>query len=186
MQTMGQKRLFTADEYLRMGEAGILKEGDRVELINGEIIRMSPIGIRHIACVDRANMLFAGALQGRAIVSVQNPVRLSEYTEPQPDIVILRPRADYYSFSRHTPADVFLMIEVADSSLEYDSQAKLLLYALSGISEVWIEDLRNDQLLVHRNPEGDRYTTSQAMRRGDSISPLAFPDLTTRIEDLLG
>ena len=107
METEVTKKLFTVDEYYRMAEAGIFDEDSRVELIEGEIIEMSPLGNRHVACVNRANTLLASALAGRAIVSVQNPLRLSNYTEPQPDIVLLRPRSDYYRSKRLSPEDTF-------------------------------------------------------------------------------
>jgi Uma2 family endonuclease len=156
MQAEVTKKLFTADEYYRMSEAGILTENDRVELIEGEIIEMSPIGNRHAACVDRATELFISALQGKAIVSVQSPVRLNEYNEPQPDIVVLRRRGDYYESQRRTAEDTLMLIEVSDS-LHYDVKVKLPIYARTGIPEVWIENLTEDILLICRNPVGNRY-----------------------------
>ena len=152
MQAEVTKKLFTADEYYRMLEAGILTEDDRVELIEGEVIEMSPIGNRHAACVDRATELFISALQGKAIVSVQNPVRLNNYNEPQPDIVVLRRRDDYYESQRRTAEDTLLLVEVSDTTLRYDVNIKLPIYARTAISEVWIENLPEDVLVVCRNP----------------------------------
>ena len=180
------KKLFTVDEYYRMVDAGILREDDRVELIEGEIIEMSPIGQKHMACVDRANDIFTSSFKGRALVSVQNPLRLNSYNEPQPDIVVLKPRADYYASKPHTPEDTFLVLEVSDTTLRYDTNVKLPIYAAGGVSEVWIENLQEDLLLVSRDPAAKTYNTQLTLRRGDSVSPLAFPDVVFQIEDLLG
>ncbi len=180
------KKLFTVDDYYRMVDAGILGENDRVELIEGEIVEMSPIGRKHMACVDRANDLFTSSFKGRALVSVQHPLRLNDYNEPQPDIVVLKPRADYYASKSHTPEDTFLVVEVSDTTLRYDRNVKLPLYAATGVFEVWIENLKEDLLLVCREPAGKTYKIELTLQRGDSVSPLAFPDVVFKIEDLLG
>jgi len=180
------KKLFTVDEYYRMAEAGIIAEDDRVELIEGEIIEMSPIGLKHMSCVDRANDLFTSAFKGRALISVQHPLRLNNYNEPQPDIVVLKPRADYYASKPHTPEDTFLVIEVSDTTLRYDVNVKLPIYAALGISELWIENLQKDLLLICRDATGKSYKTQLILRQGDSISPIAFPDVVFKVEDLLG
>jgi len=177
---------FTADEYEQLGRVGIFTEDDRVELIEGEIIEMSPIGRRHMACVDRATDVFTSCLKGKALISVQNPLRLNNYNEPQPDIVVLKPRADYYASKSHTPEDTFLVLEVSDTSLGYDINVKLPIYAAAGIAEVWIENLREDLLLVCRDPAGRGYSAQLTLRRGDSISPVAFPIVVLKLEDLLG
>src|SRR5215510_13348229 len=145
------KRLFTVDDYYRMAEAGILKAGDRVELIEGEIVEMSPIGNRHAGCVNRANDLFTFLFRGKAIVTVQNPARLNKYNEPQPDLILAKPRADYYASGHPTGEDIFLMVEIADTTLRKDRNIKLPIYARLGIPEVWIGDLGHDQLLVFRH-----------------------------------
>jgi Uma2 family endonuclease len=182
MQTEVEKRLFTADEFYRMADAGIFGEDDRVELIEGEILQMSAINQRHFSCVNRANDVFTAAFKGRAIVSVQNPLRLNNYNEPMPDIVLLKPRADYYASERHTPADTLLVVEVSDTTIRYDQKIKLPLYAAAGIQEVWIENLQADVLLVCRDGVGKELT----LRRGDSVSPIAFPEMTFKVENLLG
>ena len=180
------KKLFTVDEYYRMVDAGILKAKDRVELIEGEIIEMSPIGHRHEVCVIRATDFLTAALRGKAIVSVQNTLRLNNYNEPQPDIVVLKWRADYYAPKRFTPDDSLLVIEVSDTSVRYDTKIKLPIYAATGVAELWVENLQKDLLLVCRDPAGKNYRTQLTFGRGDSVSPLAFPDVTFRVDDLLG
>ena len=185
MQTEAAKKLFTVDQYHRMATAGIFTEEDRVELIEGEILEMPPAGSRHIVCVNRANALFSSQLPGHAIISVENPVRLSDYTEPQPDVVLLKPRADYYTAKHLSAEDTFLVIEIAENSLKYDRNFKLHLYARSGVPEVWIEDLQRNFVLVYREPLADSYASSLTLRRGDSLSPLAFPSIVINVNDLL-
>lgn len=180
------KRLFTAEEYQRMGEAGILSKKDRVELIEGEIIQMSPIGHPHWVSVGRITVFFIEAFGRNAFVSIQGPIRLSEWTEPEPDCVVFKPRADFYKAKRPTPDDVLFIVEVADSFLSYDKKVKVPLYAKAGIPEVWIADLKNDQLLVFRELAEGKYATQRKLTRGESISPMAFPDITFRVEDILG
>lgn len=178
------RRRFTVDEYHRMAKAGILHEDDRIELLDGEIIEMAPIGDRHAMCVnDLSAWAFAG-VAGRAIVSVQNPVRLSSGSEPQPDLALLRPRPDRYGKGLPGPGDVFLLIEVADTTLRYDRQRKLPRYAQAGIPELWIVDLPAERILVHRSPHQGRYQRTAVVRRGGTLAPEAFPDLVLRVEDL--
>ncbi len=118
------RRRFTASEYNRMAEAGILSEDDRLELIDGEIIEMAPIGRRHQACVDRLTLFFVSSLGNLAQIRIQGPVRLSEQTEPQPDLAMLRPRPDFYASGHPTPADVLLLVDVAETSSRYDRRVK--------------------------------------------------------------
>jgi len=169
-----------------MVDAGILTERDRVELIEGEIVEMSPIGNRHAACVDRANELFISAFKGRAIVSVQHPLRLNKYNEPQPDLVVVKHRSDYYSSKSRTPEDTFFVVEVSDTTLRYDTKVKLPIYARAGVPELWIENLQKDMLLVCREPAERNYKVQITLRPGESVSPLAFPDVVFEINDLLG
>jgi Uma2 family endonuclease len=185
LETEITKKLFTVEEYHRMGEAGILREGDRIELIDGEVIQMSPIGHKHVVCVTRVTTSFIRTFESRAVVGPGSPVRLSKWTEPEPDIVVFKPRADFYAEKRPTAEDIFFIVEVADSSLTYDRKIKLPLYARAGIREVWIEDLAHDLLYVHRNPVGEDYGTILILRSGDSVSPLAFPDIVFRVDELL-
>jgi Uma2 family endonuclease len=187
MAVVLKTRRFTIDEYYRMAEAGILSEDDRVELIQGEIVEMPPIGSHHAGTVSRHNSLFASLLGGRVIVSVQNPLRLrSVESEFQPDVVLLRLRADFYTKSHPEPQDVYLVIEVADTSLEKDRQVKLPLYAKAGVREVWIVDLNADRVEVYRGPSPDGYRDVRVFQRGEAITVEAFPDLALTVADLLG
>ena len=186
MQIETTKKLFTVDEYYRMADVGILGPEDRVELIDGEIIEMSPIGNRHLACVNRATETFIAAFKGRAVVSPQNPLRLSNYTEPQPDLVLLEPRSDFYASKRPVAEDALLVLEVSDTTLRYDWNVKLPHYAAAGVREVWIENLQEDLLLVCRDPSGNEYKTCLTLKRGDSVSLAVFPDVEFKVEDFLG
>lgn len=177
-------RKFNIDEYHKMAETGILTPEDQVELIQGEIITMSPIGTRHAACVNRLANLFPRLLGDRGIISVQNPIRLNNYSEPQPDLVVLNYRPDFYENKIPQPTEINLLIEVSDSTLKYDQDIKLPLYAQSNISEVWIVNLNNNTLDVYRQPQGKQYLTHQ--KSVQSISPLAFLDITLRMNDIFG
>ena len=175
---------WTAEDYLRLGEAGIIGEDERVELIAGEIIHMSPIGDRHSAGSTKANMLFAPRGPSVCLVSVQSPLRLGHGYEPTPDVVVFRPRADYYLHG-HRPEDVLLVIEVADSSRHYDLNEKARIYAAALIPEYWVPDLVEDALVVHREPMADGYASVQTLKRGQKLSPLAFADWEIAVDDIL-
>jgi Uma2 family endonuclease len=146
---------------------------------------MSPVGVRHVACVNRATALFVKHFGDRGVVSIQNPVQLSNYTEPQPDIVILKPRADYYAGKKVSWEDALLVIEVSDTTIRRD-RYKLSLYARAGVSELWIEDLQHDTIFVYREPGPGAYRVSLELHRGDPISLAAFPDVVFTVEDLIG
>lgn len=179
------KRPFTADEYERMAEAGILTEDDRVELLGGEILEMSPIDHPHAGCVNRLNQLFNSRAAGAYVVSVQNPVRLDDYSEPEPDVALLRPRADFYSNAHPTPADVLLVVEVADTSFEYDLHVKLPLYARAGVAEVWLVDLQRGAVEVFARPAGEQYQSARTISRGESFAPQEISQLVVTAEDIL-
>jgi Uma2 family endonuclease len=180
------KKRFTVEDYYRMAEAGILRPEDRVELIEGGVVEMSPMGDRHALAVSRATMIFARGLGDRAIVNVQLPVRINRYNEPQPDIALIRPRENFYGTRHPRPEDVLLLIEIADTTLQTDQHMKLPIYARSGIAEVWIIDLNNGAIHTYRNAEADTYASAAIKRRGESISPEAFPAFSVNVEDLLG
>jgi Uma2 family endonuclease len=175
----------TVDEYHRMGEAGIFGEDDRVELIDGQILEMTPIGVAHASCVNRLTELFAPVAGSRATLSVQNPVILTEHEEPQPDVMLLRYRVDGYATRHPGPADVLLLVEVADRSLTRDREEKLPSYATTGIAEMWLVNLPGGGIEVCREPHDGRYTAVRTVRRGDTITPLAFPDLALRVDAIL-
>lgn len=181
-----EKRHFTVDEYHRMGEAGILGEDDRVELLEGEIVEMSPIGIRHIACVNRLTMLLTGRLGNSVIVSVQNPVVISDISAPQPDVTVLRPREDFYGSSYITPADVLLLVEVADSSIGYDRAYKIPLYAKAGIIEVWLADLQAGTVTAYNQPAPDGYEAITQAQDDQALVSQNIPNLSINVSDILG
>jgi Uma2 family endonuclease len=181
-----KRRLFDVAEYHRMGEIGILHEDDPFELIEGELIEMSGIGTPHIGAVMALTQGFALPAAGRALVSVQNPLRLDFRNEPEPDVVLLRLRADgYRSEPPPMPADAFLVIEVADSSLRYDTEVKRPLYAKHGVSELWIVDLDAGEIEVCRAPVDGVYTDVTRAARGRTVAPLALPDAGIAVADVV-
>jgi len=178
-------RRFTVGEYHRMAEVGILGEDDRVELIEGEVVEMTPIGSRHAGCVRWVDRMFGSSLGDRAIVSVQNPIRLSELSEPQPDLALLKPRADFYRDSHPESPDVLLVVEVIESSMAYD-RAKLSLYAAAGITEVWRVDLPRGTVERYRRPFATGYEETNGFTGPDQFGPAAFPDLLTSAQAVMG
>lgn len=183
-----EKRRFSIHEYHRMAEVGILSEDDRVELIEGEIVRMSPIGSRHAACVDRLNRLLNRFTNLSAIVRVQSPILLNGNSEPEPDISLLRPRDDFYTGGHPMPDDVLLLIEVADTSVERDLEVKLplSLYAQAGIPETWIVDLPAETIEVHSRPDGGEYRETVRVKRGETLKSRTIPGLELAADDILG
>jgi len=180
------KRRFTVDEYHRMAEVGILTEDDRVELIDGEIVEMTPIGARHAWCVLFLNEFFVKHLADRALVSPQGPLRLGKNTQLQPDLALLRPPRDAYRKTVPASADVLLVIEVADTSLERDRAIKLPRYAALDIREVWIVDVEGQAVEVSRAPSPSGYRDAQRVALDGFVSPAAFPDLRVSVAELLG
>ena len=176
------RRRFTVSEYYKLAEAGILTEDDRVELIEEDLIEMTPIGRRRAAAVDRADDVFRAVLGARARVRIQNPIRLAEDTEPQPDVTVCQPRE--YEDGHPTPADIFLVVEVADSRVERE-RVKLLVYARAGVREAWLVDLTTSTIEVHRGPAQDGYRTLHRLRRDDTVTIEAFPDLQFSASSIL-
>lgn len=185
MSSESQRKLFTVNDCYRMSEAGILLPDDRVELIRGEILKMSPIGPRHGASVDGTNRVLVQGAGNKAIVRIQGTVELDQFSAPQPDIVLLRPRDDFYVRKNPGGADIILIIEVADSSLEYDMTVKVELYAILGVQEYWIADLRNNRLMAYSQPTKDRYQTIREFHQGDTIAPQLLPDCPIEVAVLL-
>jgi len=174
---------FTVEDYHRMVESGILTEDDRVELLCGEIVVMAPIGSRHMACVNRLLVAFE-ELGDRVVKSIQNPVCLTD-SEPQPDLALLVPRADYYASRVPLPADVLLLVEVAETSQIKDRDVKAPLYARNEIPEYWIVDLAADAIEVYRRPEDGRYRDSVRATAGEILRPLAFPEFPVAVDAIL-
>ncbi len=178
------KRLFNVDEYLAMERADVLHEDDRIELLDGKIIIMSPIGDYHEFATDWINMLLASALFGLAMVRIQGYIRLHNFSAPEPDVAVLRMRS-FDDIRPYYPDDIYFVIEVADSSLRYDSGAKLARYAAAGIPEVWIANLQVREVTVYTNPSETGYENAATYRPGDSISPGAFPDVVLAVEEFM-
>jgi Uma2 family endonuclease len=171
--------------YYRMAEAGILSHPQRVELIDGDIFDMNPIGSRHAAVTRRLEQQFSRAVaDGIVLVSVQNPLRLDAYNEPQPDFVALPPRPDAYAASHPSAADALLLVEVSDSSLDHDRKTKLPVYAIFGVPEVWIVDLSESAGEVYRDPREGRYVSSSRMTQG-ALTPVRIPAVMIDIATLL-
>src|SRR5437762_12103574 len=186
MSVQYQKRFFNVDEYYRMAEVGLLSADDRVELIEGEIVEMSPIGKTHGGTVKRSNNFLNRELGDAVIVSVQDPIRLNDFSEPQPDLALLKPRKDFYKNSHPTPEDVLVVIEVSDTSVNYDRNVKLPLYARAGIPEAWLMILQKEMIEVHSEPENGKYKKAQRLKRGKILISSVIPSFSCKVEDLLG
>ncbi len=179
-------RLFTTDEYERMIEAGVLTENDRVELIEGEIVNMAAKGSRHSACVTRINVLFFHHVGQSAIIRIQDPIRLGNSSEPEPDIALVQPRDDLYAGSHPVPGDVLLVVEVSDTTLAYDHGLKLALYAREGIPEVWVVNLPDEIVEVYAQPKSGKYYEVREARRGETIEAQGVAGLAVGVDDILG
>ena len=180
------RRPLTVADYHRMGEVGILTERDRVELIEGELIAMSPIGSEHAGAVNALTRRLVQVVGERGIEAVQNPVRLDDLSEPQPDFAVLKPRSDDYRKATPRPEEVLLLIEVADSSLSYDRCVKRSLYARHGIPEFWIVNLTAGEVEVCRAPSGDSYASVSRLGRDGTLEPQLLPGVAIPVAVLLG
>lgn len=178
-------RRFTVDDDYRMAEAGILGVGERVELIDGEIVQMAANGSRHAGCVKRLDRLLARGVEGRAIVQVQDPVRLSDLSEPRPDLAVLRPRTDDHTTAHPGPDDVLLVVELADATVDIDRDTKAPLQAAAGIREYWLVDLPQDEIQAFRTPAPDGYREVRSYRRGDVMGPSVLHGLEVPMADIL-
>jgi len=179
------KRLLTIEEYHRMSEAGILTEADRVELLDGEIYQMSPIGSEHGACVKRLNQLLNQLLGEKVIVSVQDPVQIPELSEPEPDIALLAPRSDFYADAHPLPEEIFLIIEVANTSYEKDKLVKLPIYARAGILEYWIVNLEKGRVEIFQKPQKGSYVVETVAGPGEQL-PLRSFGVQIAFEKIMG
>ena len=175
---------FSVDDFHKLGEIGVLRDDDRVELVEGVLIDMAPIGSGHASLVNRLTNRLAAALPGHAIVSTQNPVLLGASSEVQPDIALLRHRDDFYANAHPTPSDVLLVIEVADTSLPFDRNIKVPLYARHGIPEVWLVTLQQRRIEVFRRPTGAGYEETLRPAETEALAPLLLPDVSVSGTDL--
>lgn len=182
-----EPRRFTVDDYYRMAEVGILRPDERLELLEGEIIEMSPIGSRHAGCAGFLNRWLMEHLpKGVADVRIQQPIRLSARSEPEPDVAVVRYRDDLYRGAHPGPADLLLLVEIADSTLAYDLKRKLPLYAAAGIPEVWVAEVGSKQVRACRDPQGRRYRRVEIVSGDGTLSPAAFPELVLKVAELFG
>ena len=179
------RKLFTIDDCYKMAEVGILPPDERTELINGEILVVPPPGPRHGFAVDSLTREFVGLVKDKAVVRVQGGVVLHKFAAPLPDIVLLRPRGKVYLERNPDASDILLLIEIADSSLEQDITVKLQLYAITGVQEYWVADLRHNRLLVYSDPSGDSYRSVREMKRGETVTPTLLPDCGIPVDLLL-
>ena len=186
MSVQMQRRLFTVKEYHLMSEAGVFSDRDRVELIEGEIVQMAAIGTRHASSVKRLTRRFSLIPEERATLGIQDPIQLTERTEPQPDVVLLQPRADYYETAHPVPSEVLLLVEVADSTVDNDRDIKVPIYARSLIQQVWLVDLVENCLEVYRQPSPNGYSLMLKFWRGQQVAPLAFPEFEVSVDFILG
>ena len=195
-----QTRRFNVEEYHRMAEAGILGEDDRLELVDGELVEMAPIGSRHLACVVALNHLLVEASEGRWFVSVQNPVRLGERDEPEPDLSLLKGRPDPAAPGPPGPDDLLVVVEVSDTTLSYDRNVKLPLYAAARIPEAWIVDLQDRKVEVYADPgagpasmggsaqgyQTSGYHVSSSYAPGETIVSETIAGLSLPVDEVLG
>jgi len=184
MTTLSSTHRFTTAEYGQMISAGVLTKAHRVELLNGEIVDMAPIGPEHNSEVDFLNAYCNDLPRQEVIVRTQGSIQLDEASQPQPDIALLHARKDFYRLKLPGPKDIFLVIEVADSSLLLDRDVKVPLYAKAGIAEMWLVDMVSHEVVVHRQPRGGKYMKITRHRSGDKISPQAFPKHFLKIAEL--
>jgi Uma2 family endonuclease len=173
---------FTVDAYAQMWRTGILREDDRVELIDGEVRTMSPIGLLHAAVVKRLNTMLSKRIPPTAIISIQDPIRLGDYTEPQPDVALLHYRDDFYAHAHPVADDVLMVIEVADGSIAYDRDEKLPRYAAAHIAEVWILDLNELTIEHYSQPRNGQYLVKRIVERGDTIASLVVPTIVVSVD----
>lgn len=181
-----QTRKFTVEQFHKMSEIGVISENERVELIRGEIIEMAAIGVRHASCVNRLVNLLIKLLEERIILAPQNPIELGDTSQPQPDIALLRPRADFYQTSFPQAGDIFLLIEVADSTVKYDREVKIPLYAENNIIEVWLVDVNQQVVEVYREPIKQGYQRIETFGQNQNLMIKAFPDVNIAVNEIFG
>jgi Uma2 family endonuclease len=180
------KHSFTAEEFERIGKAGIFRQDARLELIEGEIFEMSPIGSPHAACVNFLSRLLNRLFADNHIVAIQNPVRLNDFSEPQPDVALLRWRDDFYRTAHPTPVDVLLVVEVADTTVVADRTVKIPLYARAGVMEAWVVNIPESQIEIYSDPAGGVYRRAEVFGRGAEARSHTVEGLAVSVGELLG
>ncbi len=179
-----RKHRLTVHDFHRMGDAGILPISSRMELIEGEITEMAPIGSRHAAIAKRLNALFVRAVGAQSLVSVQDPIVLGDYSEPEPDLALIRPRDDFYALALPRAADVLLIVEVADTTLRYDREVKVALYARHGIPEVWLIDVDGRTLTMFETPAEGSYRQERRAEPLRALAPKVLPGVEVDLSRL--
>ena len=181
-----RRRRFTVDEYHRMVDAGVLHERDRVELLDGEVVTMSPIGSPHAACVARLTELLVLRLAPHVTIFPQSPLSLDPYSEPEPDLTVARRKADFYASGHPEPGDALLVIEVGDTAVRFDRRVKAPLYARAGVTELWLVDLNAGEVQECRKPTAKGYTETVVRTRGERLAVEALPALSLTVDEVLG
>lgn len=180
------RRRFTADEFEHLAVVGILDEDDRLELLDGDIVEMTPISVDHAGCVNALTAIFTHKLGERVVAAVQNPVRLDDFNEPQPDFCLLRPRDDFYRTAHPGGLDVLLLVEVAHTSQRYDRHIKTPLYGRYGVQETWVVDVAHGVVDAYREPSPEGYRQHRRVAPGEQLAPEAFPDLVLDVREIAG
>ncbi len=178
-------RLISVAEYHRMGELGILDADEKVELLAGQIVKKSMKGTRHTSTNKRVEKVLENRLGDQVLVRTQDPIRLDNYSEPEPDVAVVIPNSSFYEDHHPTPSEVYLIIEIADTTLRQDCEFKANLYAQAGIEDYWVLDVNNRQLYVFRLPSQDGYQSQQILSKGETISPLSFPNTNLLLSDFM-
>ena len=181
-----QRLRFSVDEYYQMIELGLLKDYEKAEIIEGELISKMPIGEKHSAIVERLSEILHDELGKSVSLRNQQPIKFSDYNEPQPDLAILQRRDDFYFYEKPVPKDVLILIEVSDSTLKYDRDTKLALYAEAEIPEVWIVNLKNNIVEVHQKPSIGIYQLAQIYKSGEVVKSAILPNLEIEVDKILG
>jgi Uma2 family endonuclease len=180
------RRKFSISDYHRMAETGILSENERIELIAGDIVTKIPVGSRHTSCVKSLRQLFTTMLADTVVVWVQNPICLGEYSEPEPDLALLKLRPDLYSEHRPTAKDVFLIVEMTEQAGDYERDVKLPVYAQAGFGEVWLVNIKDMKVEVYTNPAGQEYDMYHKFCQEHTITSVVFPNLRIPVEKIFG
>ena len=186
MSAIPKRKIFTVAEYHKMIDAGVFAGTDRFELIEGEIIKKMTIGDYHASCVNRLTRIFSRECGDEVILSVQNPVVISEISEPEPDVTLLKFQDDYYASGKASAEDVLLLIEVSDTTVRYDRQTKVRLYAEAEVAEVWLVNLPRQILEVYSEPQGGKYKITEKYEKKQIVSPKLLPEIKIKVSDITG